>query len=41
MVAGIATSLVNVRVGFGWAAGEQGRTTWSLRGSNFNDPVAE
>lgn len=41
-VAGIAASLVIVRVGFGWAAGEQGRTTWPLRDStSMNDPVTE
>jgi hypothetical protein len=35
-VAGIATSLVNVRVGLGLAVGEQGRSTWTLRDSIFD-----
>jgi hypothetical protein len=37
-IAGIATMLVNVRVGLGLAAGEEGRITRSLRDSAFVDP---
>lgn len=29
-IEGITATLINVRVGFGWAAGERGRSTWSL-----------
>jgi hypothetical protein len=34
-VAGIASMLINVRVGLGWAMGEEGRSTHSLHDSVF------
>lgn len=34
-IAGIASMLINVRVGLGWAVGEEGRTTRSLADSAF------
>ncbi|KAF9440893.1 hypothetical protein P691DRAFT_800943, partial [Macrolepiota fuliginosa MF-IS2] len=39
-VAGLSTTLVNVRVGLGWSAGEEGRLTRSLHESAFVDPDA-
>ncbi|KAF9446456.1 hypothetical protein P691DRAFT_803912 [Macrolepiota fuliginosa MF-IS2] len=39
-IAGLSTTLVNVRVGLGWAAGEEGRLTRSLHESAFVDPDA-
>lgn len=32
-VAGIASMLINVRVGLGWAVGEEGRSVHSFHGS--------
>lgn len=37
-IAGIATTLINVRIGLGWAAGEEGRITYSLYDSAFVEP---
>ncbi|KAJ3576716.1 hypothetical protein NP233_g261 [Leucocoprinus birnbaumii] len=37
-VAGIATALVNVRVGLGWAAGEEGRSVQNFRRSSIDIP---
>ncbi|KAJ3576515.1 hypothetical protein NP233_g375 [Leucocoprinus birnbaumii] len=39
--AGIATSLVNVRVGLGWAAGEEGRSVQTFAHSTMNAPNLE
>ncbi len=36
-VAGITASLVNVRVGLGWAVGERGRSAWSLQDSSIDN----
>lgn len=37
-VAGIATTLVNVRVGLGWAVGEEGRSVRTFNRSSINSP---
>lgn len=36
-MAGVATSLVNVRVGLGWATGEEGRSVRAFNPSTLSD----